>query len=466
MSQAQRYLANRYRLDSKIASGGMGEVWRGTDIVLGRPVAVKVLRDMDPVSHRDAMARFRAEARHVGSLSHPGIAQVYDFCDAQDPPCLVMELVDGPSLAGLLTSGPLDPARTMDIVAQTALALAEAHRAGLVHRDIKPGNLLLAPRGQVKIIDFGIAQAGGPAGADGPGGHTGTVTVAGAVVGSPAYLAPERVVGEAATPASDLYSLGIVAYECLTGRPPFSGSNLELGYAHLHQPMPSLPAHVPADVIALVEYLTAKNPAARPASANEVARRARQLSDTLARHATTRMPSMPGAITPDAPLADEAERNPTILDLRTPLAAPPPRRRRTGLLVTVAAIAVAAVAIAGLLGWQLRGAVGPGSASQPGHAAGSSVSTTPSAGTVTISADSLVGQPIWVVRRDLGRLGLRADARWVVGSQPAGTVVSVSPTGPVAVGSVIAVTAIWYSQGHGNGNGHGHGNGHGNGQGD
>jgi len=168
-------------------------------------VAVKLLRAgyaQDPGS----VARFRSEARHAASLSHPGIAQVYDYGEGELP-YLVMELVDGPSLARVLGGGPLDPGRAMDVVAQAAAGLDAAHRAGLVHRDIKPANLLLGPGGQVKITDFGISRTAGPE----------PVTGTGTLLGTPAYLAPERLAGQAATPAGDLYSLGVVAWECLVG---------------------------------------------------------------------------------------------------------------------------------------------------------------------------------------------------------------------------------------------------------
>jgi serine/threonine-protein kinase len=201
-------LGGRYQLDGRIAAGGMGEVWRATDLVLGRAVAVKLLRSGGAGSEQD-LARFRAEARHAGSLSHPGIARVYDYreADPPHPPCLVMELIDGPSLAALLADGPVDAARTMGLIAQAAAALSAAHAAGLVHRDIKPGNLLVGQDGEVKITDFGIAHAAGSVTLTGPGTLSGT----------PAYLAPERAAGEPATPAADLYALGIVAYQCLTG---------------------------------------------------------------------------------------------------------------------------------------------------------------------------------------------------------------------------------------------------------
>src|SRR6266536_2494155 len=258
-------LAGRYRLERQIAAGAVGQVWRATDLVLARPVAVKLLR-AEYAQHPETLARFRAEAQLAGSLSHPGIARVYDYGDAAWPgsPYLVMELVDGPSLATVLAGGPLDTAQVMDVVAQAAAGLGAAHAAGLVHRDIKPANLLLGPGGQVKITDFGIAHAAGSA----------PLTQAGTLVGTPAYLAPERAAGAPATPASDLYSLGVVAYECLAGAVPFSGPALEVAAAHRYRPLPPLPAGVPPGAAALVAELTAKDPAARPASAAAAAGRA------------------------------------------------------------------------------------------------------------------------------------------------------------------------------------------------
>src|SRR5215469_10920268 len=261
-------LEHRYRLDGRLALGGVGEVWRGTDLVLRRVVAVKLLRP-EYEQDEECLARFRAEGRHAALLSHPNIAQVYD-CAETAPPVpgfLVMELVDGQSLARLLAGGPLTPARTMGIVAQAARGLQAAHAAGLVHRDIKPGNLLVGPDDHVKITDFGIAQVAGAA----------RMTRTGMLVGTAAYLAPERATGGPATPASDLYSLGVVAYECLTGQAPFDGEPLAVALAHLQQAMPPLPPSVPAAVAALVADLTAKDPAARPPSAGDVRDRAERL---------------------------------------------------------------------------------------------------------------------------------------------------------------------------------------------
>ena len=266
-------LAGRYRLVRRIAAGAIGEVWLGLDLAAARLVAVKLVR-AEHARHGDTLARFRAEARHAGSLSHPAVARVYDYGDGDEggPPYLVMELVDGPSLAQVLDAGPLAPASVMDLVAQCAAGLQAVHQAGLVHRDIKPGNLLLGPGGQVKITDFGLAGAAGW----GPRTRTGTLICA------PAYLAPERVTGGAATPASDLYSLGIVAWECLAGAPPFSGMAIEVAFSHRELPLPPLPGAVPGEVGALVAELAAKDPAARP-SAALAADRAGSLRDAVDR---------------------------------------------------------------------------------------------------------------------------------------------------------------------------------------
>lgn len=272
MAEPGLLLDDRYRLDDRIAAGGMGEVWQATDLALHRQVAVKLMRPgyaQDP----EGLARFRAEARYAGSLAHPNIAMIYDFWEGDPPgqPYLVMELVNGPSLAKVLTQGPMGPVTTLDVIAQTAAGLQAAHQAGLVHRDIKPANLLISPGGQIKISDFGIARADSSA----------TLTGTGMVVGTAAYLAPERVSGQPATPASDLYALGIVAHECLTGQRPFDGDAFAVALAHLQQELPPLPPSVPAEVARLVAALTAKNPRARPPSAGSVAQRAAHLQAVL-----------------------------------------------------------------------------------------------------------------------------------------------------------------------------------------
>lgn len=457
-------LADRYLLESRIAVGGVGEVWRGTDTVLARPVAVKILRA--EYSASDTLARFRAEAQLAGSLSHPAIATVYDYQEPDgEQPFLVMELVDGPSLAALLSDGRLEEARTMDVIAQTAAGLSVAHTAGLVHRDIKPANLLLGPGGQVKITDFGIAHVAGSA----------PVTRTGTVLGTPSYLAPERVRGASATPASDLYSLGIVAYECLTGKPPFTGPPVEVAVAHRDRPVPPLPAAVPADVALLIAELTAKDPAARPPTAQEVALRAGHLRD-----------QMTGGAAGAAPWQHTAPLTLAEIPLQAPDHTLPPTRRwwlparrwwlpgsgagaaesgsgRTppwrkvsrragvGFTAAIAAALLLAVVLAGVLG---------GPSAQP--AATGAASSPPAL--IEVNAAALTGQPVAVVRARLQQLGLTVRVQWRPSHQQAGTVLSVLPAGRVPPGSTVVMTAAFRpGQGndHAGGNGQGNGNGHG-----
>lgn len=450
-------MAGRYRLEERIAAGGAGEVWRGHDLVLDRAVAVKLLRS-EYTQHPETLARFRAEARHAAGVSHPGIAQVYDYGE-DGQPFLIMELVDGPSLATVLADGPLDARTVMDIVAQTASALDAAHAAGQVHRDIKPANLLLGPGGQVKITDFGIAHAAGSA----------PLTRTGTLLGTPAYLAPERVAGEPATPASDLYSLGIVCYECLTGERPFTGTPVEIALAHQHGQLPPLPPHLPAQVAALVTSLTAKDPAARPASAPDAAGWAARARDALAGGSagrrgggadppTTRLvESLPPTLTGPPPqiMADaQTGSGPTS-------AFEPPRgghlHRGRVLLLAAGGVAVAAA----LTGWLLAG--GPGTAPpQHHHLPASARATAPRLADVNPAL--LAGQPVGAVRRHLSQLGLRVQVIWRHnGHQPAGTVVSVEPSGRLPTGTTVVITGALAPAGHGDGQGQGGGNSHGHG---
>lgn len=253
--------AGRYHLDSVIATGGMGVVWRGTDTRLNRPVAVKVLK-AEYADDPTFRTRFEGEARSAAALHHPGIAGVYDY-GADDtgslPPYLVMELVDGQPLSALLATARsngrvLDTAVVQDLMAQAGDALGVAHRAGIVHRDVKPANLLVTADRKLKITDFGIARAADSA----------ALTRTGSVMGTPQYLSPEQARGNPSTPASDVYSLGVVAYECLTGRRPFEAETpVATALAHLQQPVPTLPASVPAPLAAVVTRALAKDPAER-----------------------------------------------------------------------------------------------------------------------------------------------------------------------------------------------------------
>ena len=253
--------AHRYLLESRIATGGMGEVWSARDTVLDRPVAVKVLK---PEYADDALfrTRFETEARNAAALHHPGIAAVFDYGQgAPDDgssthrPYLVMELVDGQPLSALLRPGaPLDPAATQELLAQAADALGVAHAAGIVHRDVKPANLLVTPDRRIKVTDFGIARA-----AEGM-----ALTQTGEVMGTPAYISPEQAEGTSATAASDVYSLAVVAFECLAGRKPFvADTPVATAIAHLRNPVPDLPDTVPADLAAVVRRGMAKSPGER-----------------------------------------------------------------------------------------------------------------------------------------------------------------------------------------------------------
>ena len=351
-------LEDRYRLDDRIGAGAMGEVWRATDVLLNRPVAVKLLRP-ELAQREDDLARFRAEARSAASVPHPCVVQVYDYCedDSCGRPYLVMELVDGTPLDRLLDGGPAGAAFTLDIIAQTARGLAAAHEAGLVHRDIKPQNLLLTRAGQVKITDFGIARAAGSA----------PLTRTGMMLGTPAYLAPERALGQAGTPAADLYALGIVAYRCLAGRLPFNGEPLAVMLAQQQSPLPPLPPSVPPGVAALVAELTAKDPGARPASAGQVATRARQL-----RAALVTKPTPPSVLAAHpAGTADEsllAALGGTIRRGDRDRPGQRPHRHRPFALAGRVGLAVASVVAIGLTGWILAHPSGATARRLPPHA--------------------------------------------------------------------------------------------------
>jgi hypothetical protein len=433
-------ILGRYQLQSLIAAGGMGEVWRAVDTVLERPVAVKLLC-VDSARQVEAVAAFRSEARLAGSVCHPAVASVYDFAEAgpSHPPYLVMELVDGPSLAAVLSAGPLDPARAMDVIAQAAAGLHAAHLAGVVHRDVKPANLLFDWHGRVKVTDFGIAHA------------VGATPVPGIdmIVGTPAYLPPERAAGAPAAPACDVYSLGVVAYECLTGRPPFTGTPLAVLRAHRDLPLPPLPGTVPVGVAALVAELTAKDPAGRPATAGEAAGRAARLRDAIPHgaagepvpRARAAAPPLTQVLGPGAPAGHPG--------------GPRERGRLAGLPLALVAVAVVLAALLGLLaGGLLTTATGP---QPPVQAA---------ARTVGIRPGSFTGEPVTVARRQLHRLGLAVRVLWQPTSQqPAGTVMSVWPGGQARVGRVVTVTAALPPHQPG-GEDHDHGEGNANGGGD
>ncbi len=254
---------SRYEIGERIASGGNASVWAGRDRRLDRPVAVKRLH---PHLRDDAKARrrFAQEAAAASRVRHPNVVTVLDAGDDADGPFLVMELVRGGTLReALVSDGPFDAGRTVAVATQLAGALAAAHRAGVTHRDIKPENIMLDEGGRVVLTDFGIASSGQ---------HDDRVTTEGAVVGTVDYMAPERAIGQPGGPPADVYSLGLVVYEMLTGRTPFRGGNpVAVALAHMSEPPPppSRYADVPPALEALVLRALAKEPARRYPSAQE-----------------------------------------------------------------------------------------------------------------------------------------------------------------------------------------------------
>ncbi|MBD8042395.1 protein kinase [Arthrobacter sp. Sa2BUA2] len=256
-------LGGRFQLTDRIAIGGMGEVWKARDLVLGRIVAIKILKE-EYTGDPGFLNRFRAEARHTALLNHEGIANVFDYGEEEGSAYLVMELVPGQPLSSIIEREKvLSPDRTLSIIGQTATALAVAHRQGLVHRDVKPGNLLIMPDGRVKITDFGIARLADQV----------PLTATGQVMGTAQYLAPEQATGQQATGSSDIYALGVIGYELLAGTRPFSGeSQIAIALAQVNDTPPPLPESIPAPVRALIMSMLAKDPADRPADAEALAR--------------------------------------------------------------------------------------------------------------------------------------------------------------------------------------------------
>lgn len=258
-------VGDRYAITELIGRGGMADVHRGVDQVLGRPVAVKLLRDT--AADESERARFTAEARTLARLSHPGLVTVLDAGTEGDQPFLVMELVEGPTLASCCAGRSLDRGTVASLGAQVAEALAYVHRSGVVHRDVKPGNVLLGEDDRVQLADFGIARLLG---------DTTHHTRTGMAIGSPAYLSPEQVSGEEVSTATDVYSLGLVLLEALTGRRAFHGTSMEVAFARLTTP-PDIPRSLPQEWRELLVAMTALRAADRP-SCDEVAHVLRRIA--------------------------------------------------------------------------------------------------------------------------------------------------------------------------------------------
>lgn len=475
-------IAERYRLVDRIAGGGMGDVWSAVDVVLGRTVAVKFLR-AEFADDKVFRERLRREARAAGSISHAGVVPVFDYGEIarENAPHLafiVMECVDGPSLSAELGEhGPLGPARTLLIIEQTASALQAAHDAGVVHRDIKPGNILVTSHGDVKITDFGISRAADSL----------PITRTGVLTGTAKYLSPEQAAGGPATASSDIYSLGVVAYACLAGDVPFAeGNEVTIAVAHLRDRPPALPDFVPDGLRNLVMAMLAKDPADRPATAGAVAAAA----NALLADADPTDESHESLL--DVPLEGRAEKTQSMSAVDATLAvglaagtridlgveASPVRRRRfRGLAAVVLGLLVLAV-IAGI--WAFSGGTDVPSVvgrqravaetmlidrglvpkvrlvdiagkkagevtAQSAKARsevddGSTITLTVASGKVVVPADELLGASYADATSLLKKLGLSTSKMSSVSTKTAGTVIAVSPQSRAAIGSTVELT--------------------------
>lgn len=455
----------RYQLSSRVAIGGMGEVWQATDLVIGRTVALKILKD-EYLGDPGFLERFRAEARHAALVNHEGIANVFDYGEEDGSAYLVMELVPGEALSTMIEREhtlPVD--KVLDIVAQTANALQAAHAVGLVHRDIKPGNLLITPDGRVKITDFGIARIADQV----------PLTATGQVMGTVQYLSPEQASGHPASPSTDVYSLGIVAYECLAGRRPFTGeSQVAIAMAHINEQPPALPGTVPEPVAALVMSCIAKKPADRPATAANLARAAQALRRGDVAAATVAVPALAGAGTVafNPPPGNDAataligtQANAPIVGGGAPRTPVGPeddqdeKKSRAWIWWVVAAVVIAALVVGGLVfANQGSGDDAPGAGSTSSSSTGNSPSATPSQDQtpsqeatpdpaetrVTINPQDYIGRPSSEVRQELEAMKLTVqveDGDSAPSSDQVDTVQSISPTGSLAENTVVTLRA-------------------------
>lgn len=253
----------RYRLDARLAQGGMGEVWKGYDIQLGREVAIKALRS-DMTNAEAKLRRLRAEAHNSANLAHPNIAALFEYYEHDGIGFLIMEYVPSKSLADLFhEKGAMDPIELLPILIQTARGLFIAHSHGVIHRDVKPANIMVSDSGEVKITDFGVSYST----------NQEQITQDGMVVGTAQYISPEQAQGQQATPQSDIYSLGVVAYEGLAGHRPFTGATaVDIAAAHVNNAVPPLPDSVDIQLREFVMSMLAKDPLDRPKDALVVSR--------------------------------------------------------------------------------------------------------------------------------------------------------------------------------------------------
>jgi beta-lactam-binding protein with PASTA domain/predicted Ser/Thr protein kinase len=480
---AGRLLGGRYQVGELLGYGGMAEVHHGRDLRLGRDVAIKMLR-VDLARDATFQMRFSREAQNAAALNHPAIVAVYDTgeergANGESLPYIVMEFVNGRTLKEVLTAeGPLMPRRALEISADICAALEFSHRHGIIHRDIKPGNVMLTQTGQVKVMDFGIARA--------LASGASTMTQTSAVIGTAQYLSPEQARGEAVDARSDVYATGCVVYELLTGRPPFIGDNpVSVAYQHVREdPKPPSDTNrdVPPDVDAIVLKALSKNPLNRYQSAAEM--RADLLRAAAGRPvlATPVLRPDPNGIVDTAPRTGSGGPRPTM-----PARVGDPGRRRasTWVMVTLTLLGVVAVLalgtglyltnrdrtitvpnVAGLTVAQATAKITSGklkvgrqvSVHNTSCKVGHVVDTTPAAGqqanrnsTVDLNVCTgpgqttvplLTGETQQQAQQALDAASLKAVFKQVDGTAPAGTVVAVDPAenSPINVGETVTVS--------------------------
>ncbi|MGN6612519.1 MAG: protein kinase domain-containing protein [Angustibacter sp.] len=433
-------VGGRYELTSRIAGGGMGEVWRARDGVLGREVAVKLLR-REYADDETFLERFRAEARHAASLSHPGIASVYDYGEDGGTAFLVMELVEGEALSHRIKrEGALPTAMAVPLIQQAAAALQAAHAAGVVHRDVKPANLLLTADDQVKITDFGIARARDQV----------PITRTGEVVGTAQYLSPEQALGRPATPRSDLYALGVVAYEALTGRRPFDADTVvATAVAQVHQAPEPLPDDIPPQVADQVLKAMAKDPADRPVSAAAFGTALGAGLNSAIRQAWVEKPTAGGRrrvaapVQPTTVMAAARTGTSKAITGATQVVSELPLGRPLLLgVIGVVALAVLIALLASSLGGRGTPAAGATSATRTATPTPTPSTSTPSATpkAITLTASDYVGHSATTVAKQLEALGLKTKTTTVRSSRTKGTVTALTPVSGLHPGDTVTLS--------------------------
>jgi serine/threonine-protein kinase len=426
MVEATR-LAGRYRLQERIAGGGMGTVYVATDELLGRQVAAKLLNE-ELADNPSFVDRFRREARSVAALVHPNIATVFDYGEDAGRHFIVMELVRGRDLDRILADeGALAPERVRRIATRVCEALGHAHAAGVVHRDVKPANVIVTAEDGVKVTDFGIARVADDA----------TMTAAGTVLGTAQYISPEQASDRAVGPQSDVYSMGIMLFEMLTGRRPFvGGSPVAVAMRHIQEDVPApstVDRAVPADLDAVVVRATAKDPARRFSDGNAMAR------------ALTKGAVGATAVMPAGEPTEVIAAGPPRTDEMQAAEWPPPREpRRGGRAGAVIALIALAVALAGI-GFAVYALTQEDPRPRRTQAPSTppdEESPTPEEEATVVVPDGLVGSPVSAAEATLRAAGLAPTRQSVTDAAEAGTVVAANPSSGTSVppGTTVALS--------------------------